>query len=122
MRSFFSMWIGEVAMNVCTRGELAPACTASPQRRTSFSFARASPQTMLSLIARAIACTASKSPLRRGRETRFDDVDAHALELARDAHLFFLGHRRAGALLAVAHRRVEYDQMVGHRGFLASET
>src|SRR5205823_9515814 len=50
---------------------------------------------------------------RRG-ETGFDHVDAQALELLRDAHLLFVGHRRAGALLAVAQRGVENDQMIGH--------
>ena len=61
MRSFFSMWIGEVAMKVCTRG-CAATRTASPQRRMSLSFARASPQITLSFTARATACTAAKSP------------------------------------------------------------
>jgi hypothetical protein len=61
MRSFFSMCMGEVAMKVCRRGELATR-TASPQRRMSFSLARARPHTVLSLIARATACTDSKSP------------------------------------------------------------
>ena len=61
MRSFFSMWMGLVAINVCTRGDFAPL-TASPQRRTSFSFARASPHTVLSRTAAATALTDAKSP------------------------------------------------------------
>ncbi len=61
MRSFFSMWMGLVAMNVCTRGDFAPL-TASPQRRTSSSLARASPHTVLSRTAAATALTDSKSP------------------------------------------------------------
>src|SRR5882672_8789692 len=52
--------------------------------------------------------------VRRGREARFDHVDAHPLQQPRDAQLLFLGHRGAGALLAVAHGRVEYDQFVFH--------
>jgi len=50
---------------------------------------------------------------RRG-EARLDDVDAQPLELARDARLFFPRHRCARALLAVAQRRVENDQVIGH--------
>src|SRR5437588_9822869 len=61
MRSFICMWIGELAMNVCTRPDFAPL-RASPARRMSFSFARASAHTVLSLIAPAIALTAAKSP------------------------------------------------------------
>src|SRR5512146_338020 len=61
MRSFICMWIGELAMNVWMRIERA-GFNASPARRTSFSLARASPQTVLSVIARAMSCTASKSP------------------------------------------------------------
>ncbi len=56
------MWIGDEAMNVCTRPDFA-GLIASPQRAMSFSFARARPHTVLSLIVRAISCTASKSPL-----------------------------------------------------------
>src|SRR5437762_13565643 len=56
------MWIGEVAMNVWIRCDFA-GLTASPQRTTSFSFARASTQTVLSLMALAMSCTASQSPL-----------------------------------------------------------
>src|SRR5438034_3424745 len=62
MRSFICMWIGELAMNVWTRPDFAPF-SASPARRTSLSLARASPHTVLSLIALAIAFTAAKSPL-----------------------------------------------------------
>src|SRR5205807_1998550 len=48
--------------------------------------------------------------VRGGREARFDHIDAHALERARDAQLLLARHRGAGALLAVAHGGVEYDQ------------
>ncbi len=44
----------------------------------------------------------------------FDDIDAQALQLARDAQLFVLGHRRARRLLAVAQGGVEDDQLVAH--------
>src|SRR5215831_12197308 len=47
-------------------------------------------------------------------EAGFDHVHAHALQLPRDAQLLFLGHRRAWALLPVAHGGVEYDQLVFH--------
>jgi hypothetical protein len=62
MRSFICMWIGELAMNVWMRIERA-GLSASPQRRMSFSPVRASPQTVLSRMVRAISLTASKSPL-----------------------------------------------------------
>ena len=58
MRSFFSMWIGLVAMKVWMRPRAAGAM-ASPERRMSFSLARASEHTVDSLIASAIARTAS---------------------------------------------------------------
>src|SRR5574343_902245 len=61
MRSFFSMWIGEVAMKVWIRPDLA-GLIASPARRMSFSLARASEQTVESLIACAIEWIESKSP------------------------------------------------------------
>ena len=61
MRSFICMWIGELAMKVWTRPDLAPL-SASPARRTSDSLARARPQTVLSWIACAMAFTDSKSP------------------------------------------------------------
>ena len=41
-----------------------------------------------------------------------DDVDAHGVEQFGDFDLFLVGHRRAGALLAVAQRRVEDDDAV----------
>ena len=47
------MWIGELAMNVWMRIDAAGR-NASPARRTSFSFARASPQTVLVVIAFAL--------------------------------------------------------------------
>ena len=62
MRSFFSMCSGDVAMKVWIRARFAPF-RASPAREMSRSLARDRPQTVDSLIALAIACTASKSPL-----------------------------------------------------------
>ena len=50
MRNFFSMWIGLVAMKVWMRPDLAGRI-ASPERAMSFSLARASEQTVESLIA-----------------------------------------------------------------------
>jgi hypothetical protein len=61
MRSLCCMWMGLVAMNVCTRPRLAPF-TASPARFTSLSLARASEQTVESFTAAATARIASKSP------------------------------------------------------------
>jgi hypothetical protein len=62
MRSFFSMCSGEVAMKVWMRARLAPF-RASAARLMSRSLARDSEHTVESLIAAAIAFTASKSPL-----------------------------------------------------------
>src|ERR1044072_2186958 len=50
--------------------------------------------------------------LRGDRETRLDDVYAHGIEQLGDFDLLLVGHRRAGALLAVAQRRVEDDDAV----------
>jgi len=61
MRSFFSMWMGLVAIKVWMRPELA-GLMASPARRISFSLARASEQTVESLTTSAILRMASKSP------------------------------------------------------------
>src|SRR5213594_4018059 len=52
--------------------------------------------------------------VRRSREARLDHIDAHALQLPRNAQLLLLGHRRTGTLLAVAHGGVEYDQSFFH--------
>ena len=62
MRSFFSMWIGLVAMKVWMRPDLA-GLTASSARAMSLSKARHRPATVESLMASATALTASKSPL-----------------------------------------------------------
>jgi len=62
MRSFFSMCSALVAMKVWMRALRAPA-SASAERLMSCSLARASEQTVLSLMASAMALTASKSPL-----------------------------------------------------------
>ena len=61
MRSFFSMCSALVAMKVWMRAERAPF-SASAAREMSRSLARASEHTVLSLMAAAIAFTASKSP------------------------------------------------------------
>ena len=53
-----------------------------------------------------------------GGKTRFDNIHVHALQLARDADFFFLGHGSAGALFAVAHSGVEYDEFLFGHDFL----
>ena len=47
-------------------------------------------------------------------EARLDDVHAHARELPRHLEFFADVHGRAGALLAVAQRRVEYQYGFTH--------
>ena len=49
---------------------------------------------------------------RGDRKAGLDDVDAHIVEQLGDFELFLVGHGRAGALLAVAQGRVEYDDAV----------
>ena len=110
MRSFFSMWMGEVAMKVCTRGDLRLLHRLAAARGRRCSLARASPHTVLSLIGARHRPHRLEIAVARGRESGLDHVDPHALELPRDAQLLFARHRGAGALLAVAHRGVEYDQ------------
>jgi hypothetical protein len=61
MRSLCCMWMGLVAMKVCTRPELALRI-ASPALRMSPSLARASEQIVESFTAAATAWIASKSP------------------------------------------------------------
>jgi hypothetical protein len=52
-------------------------------------------------------------------EAGLDDVDAHLVEEAGDLQLLFMGHGRAGALLAVAEGGVEDDDFIlGHGGVL----
>ncbi len=62
MRSFFSMCSSLVAMKVWMRARFAPL-SASAERSMSRSLARASEQTVESLMWSAIDLTASKSPL-----------------------------------------------------------
>ena len=45
---------------------------------------------------------------RGNRKAGFDDVDAHLVEQFGDAQFFFMRHRGAGRLLAVAQSGVEY--------------
>ena len=50
--------------------------------------------------------------VRGDRKPGLDDVDAHGVEDVGDLDLFFEGHRRAGALLAVAQSGVEDQDAV----------
>ena len=52
---------------------------------------------------------------RGGGKTRLDHVDSHLFQLAGNANLFFLGHRCARALLAIAQGRIENNQMLFHK-------
>ena len=49
-----------------------------------------------------------------GRETGFDDVHAKAFQLTRHTELFLEVHGSAGGLLAIAERRVENNDAIGH--------
>ena len=54
--------------------------------------------------------------VRCGRVAGLDHVDAHRVEKVRDLELLLEGHGGAGALLAVAKRRVEDDDAFGRAG------
>ena len=56
------------------------------------------------------------------RETGFDNVHAQAGQLAGDLQLFAQVHGRAGALLAVAQRGVEYNDTILFHSMLCSKT
>ena len=62
--------------------------------------------------------------LRGNREPGFDDIDAHLVEKLGNFDLLFEGHGRAGALLAVAQRRVENTHSIlvpdNDRGFVGA--
>ena len=92
----------------------AAGFSASAARAMSRSLARASEHTVESLMCVGNGCARLEVAVARGRETGLDHIDAQALQLARDAQLFVLGHRRAGRLLAVAQGGVEDDQLVAH--------
>jgi hypothetical protein len=74
---------------------------ASPERRISFSFARAKEQIVESLMA-------GRSPgwhqNHRGScgKPRFNDINAHLFELPGNPNFLFLGHGSTRALLTVA--------------------
>ena len=95
------------------QGPLAPFSASMP-RWMSRSLARHRPHTVESLIAPAMALHRLEVAVGRGREARLDHVHLHALQRARDAQLLVARHRRARALLAVAHGGVEDDQVVLH--------
>ena len=105
-----------VAMNVWMRSDLR-AVAARRRRGGCRSRWRARGRTRCCPgSAAAMACTASKSPLRRRGKARLDHVDAHALELARDAQSSLPCVIDAPGLCSPSRkRRVEDDQVVGHR-------
>ena len=94
---------------------------ASAQRSMSLNAARERPQIDRVLGALGDLVDGGEVAVRGDREARLDDVDAHGVEQLGDLDLLLVGHRGAGALLAVAQRRVEYDDAVllglggGHR-------
>ena len=49
---------------------------------------------------------------RGDRKTGLDDIDTHLVEQLGDFELLFMGHRGAGALLAIAQRGVEDDDAI----------
>ena len=106
MRSFICMWMGELAMKVCTR----------PTARALERLARAPDIVLVGARQRAYRALLDRLgdrphglevAVRRGRETGLDHVDAQPLELARDAHLFLARHRGPGTLLTVAQSGIE---------------
>src|SRR4029079_14247128 len=128
-RSFRSMWIGLVAMNVCSRVRCAPP-TASIAASTSSRLAR---------FARGVDVAAAR-PRERGdrcvprhsrncpdplevtgrgnRKARLDHVDAEPLEMLRDLRFLVRLKRYAGQLLALARRRGEDCDPACHDAYL----
>jgi len=82
---------------------------ASPAARTSRSLARASEHTVERSDDACNALDRVGIAWAGGSKARLDHVHAQLFQLARDADFFFLGHGRAGALLAVAQGGIEYD-------------
>ena len=109
MRSFFSMWMGEVAMKVCTRGDL----------RLLHRLAAAADVVLVGAREPADGAVLDRARHRphrleiavaRGREARPRSRRRACARAGARCAASPPRHRRAGALLAVAHRRVEYDQ------------
>ena len=75
-----------------------------------------------SLVARNGANLGHGAKIARARngETRLDDVNAHAQQLARNDDLLLGIHGAAGRLLAVAQRSVKDVDLAGHNCFLSS--
>ena len=82
-------------MKVWMRAELAPF-SASPARAMSASLARASEQTVESLIAFGDRLHGLEIAVAGDRKAGLDHVDAQLLERLGDAQLLVPGHRGAG--------------------------
>jgi transposase len=91
----------------------SPPLSASAARETSRSLARARAQTVEPFRLRDCPHCLEVA-VRRCRKSGLYDVDLQPLELAGDAKLLVLRHRRSGRLLAVAQSGVEDEQAIGH--------
>ena len=112
LRIWYFMCTALVLMKVWMRGTSA-CLTASQQTRTSFSMARASPQTRGPFDLSGDRLDRLEVVRRGDREPGLDDVDAQLGELPRDLELLGPVHARAGRLLAVAQRGVEDPDVTG---------
>ena len=106
LRIWCARWIGEVETKVWMRGRFA-CRTASPARAMSAEMARARPATTAFFTRWAISLTASKSPCEAIGKPASMMSTPICVEQLGDLQLLLEGHRRAGALLAVAKRGVE---------------
>ena len=111
MRSFFAMWIGDVAMKTWMRGRSAWR-TASHARSTSLNPVRESAGDDRAAHRLGDRLDGLEVAVTRDREAGLDDVDPEAGELLGDLELLADVERDARRLLAVSQRRVE-DQHTG---------
>jgi hypothetical protein len=114
MRSFFSMWIGLVAMKVWMRPDFAGF---DGIQRPCYVLVEGATQAGDRRILDRLGNGPDRIeiPVGRCREAGFDNIDTHALKLTGDPQLLFLGHGSAGTLFTVAQGGVENDQVfLGH--------
>ncbi len=113
MRSFFFMWIGDVAMKTWMRGR--SACrTASHARSTSLNAVRESAGDGRAAHRLGDGLDRLEVALAGDREPGLDHVDPEARELLGDLELLADVERDARRLLAVAQGGVEDLHVVAH--------
>ena len=113
MRSFFFMWIGDVAMKMWMRGFSAWR-TASQARSTSLNAGAREARDGRALHRLGDGLDRLEVALAGDREPGLDHVDAEARELIGDLELLPHVERDPGRLLAVSQGGVEDLHVIGH--------